>query len=166
MKIRDRFLPHPVLSIVLTIVWLLLNNDLSGGHIVLGLFLGITIPFLTQSFFPEKFCLKNPSVLAKFVITVLYDIVVANVVVAKLILGDNDKLKPGFLIIDLDIKHPLGISTLANTISLTPGTVSCDLSRDRTQLIVHALHVEDIDTTIKEIKDRYEKPLMEVFVIC
>lgn len=158
--------PHPFLSVVLWVVWLLLNNTLSPGHMVLGAILAIIIPKFTSSFWPEKVCIRHPLTLLKFVGVVLWDILVANVVVAKLILGRSKKLQPAFMTIDLHIQHPLGISLLANTISLTPGTVSCDLSADRSQLLVHGLHVEDIEATIDEIKQRYERPLMEVFQSC
>ncbi len=164
--IFKKFLPHPILTLALWIIWLLLNNTVAAGHVVLGLVLAIFIPWLTARFWPEKVCIKNPFTLLKFLGVVLWDILVANISVAKLILGKNDKLKPGFFSINLDINNPLGISLLANTISLTPGTVSCDLTPDRRQLLVHALHVEDIESTINDIKQRYEKPLMEVFTTC
>lgn len=161
-----KLLPHPILTLALWAIWLLLNNTIAAGHVVLGLALAIFIPWLTSSFWPEKVCIRNPLTLLKFLAVVLHDILIANITVAKLILGKNDHLKPGFFSIDLDIKTPLGISLLANTISLTPGTVSCDLTPDRSQLLVHALHVEDIESTIADIKQRYEKPLMEVFTTC
>ncbi len=151
---------------MLWLIWLLLNNTVAAGHIVLGLVLALLIPLFTSSFWPEKVQIKAPLTLFKFLAVVFWDIVIANMVVAKLILGRNKHLKPAFFCIDLDIKNPLGISFLANTISLTPGTVSCDLSTDHQHLLVHALHVEDIPATIKHIKQRYEAPLKEVFTSC
>jgi len=158
--------PHPILSIVLLVTWLLLNNTIAMGHVVLGTILGILIPWFTSAFWPEKICLGKASVFLRFAMVVAYDIIVANMTVAKLILSPNDSLKPNFLHIPLDITHPLGISVLASTISLTPGTVSTDLSEDKKTLIVHALHVEDADAEIAAIKSRYERPLMEVFIPC
>jgi len=162
----NKLFPHPVLTLVLWGIWLLLNNTTGAGHIVLGLILAILIPWLTSGFWPEKNRIRAPFALLKFLRIVLWDILVANMAVAKLILGRNKNLKPGFFYVDLDIQTPLGISLLANTISLTPGTVSCDLTEDRTRLLVHALHIEDIPETIKEIKERYEKLLKEVFTAC
>lgn len=165
MSLRKLF-PHPILTLTLWLVWLLLNNSFSAGHMVLGFILATAIPLLTSRFWPETVCIRKPVTLAIFTGVVLWDIMVANIIVAKLILGRKDKLQPGFVTINLDIEHPLGISLLANTISLTPGTVSCDLSMDRRQLLVHGLHIEDQQATINEIKQRYEKPLMEVFTQC
>ncbi|CAG0909813.1 unnamed protein product, partial [Cyprideis torosa] len=66
----------------------------------------------------------------------------------------------------LDICSPVGISILANTISLTPGTVSCELTADHKMLLIHSLHVDDIDASIEEMKKRYERPLMEILQSC
>ena len=161
-----KILPHPILSLILWLTWLLLNNTVAAGHIVLGLIFAILIPLFTAGFWPEKVRIKAPLTLLIFLGRVLWDIVVANLMVAKLIIGSNDKLKPAFFHIELDIKTPLGISFLANTISLTPGTVSCDLTADRRYLLVHALHAEDAAEIIKQIKQRYETPLIKVFTSC
>ncbi|HHO41936.1 MAG TPA: Na+/H+ antiporter subunit E [Epsilonproteobacteria bacterium] len=163
---KTTILPHPILSVSLLVAWLLLNNTLSLGHIVLGGILAILIPWFTASFWPNKVCAKNPLVFFKFCIVVLYDIIIANITVARLVIGSNDALRPSFFRLPLDIKHPLGISVLASTISLTPGTVSCDLSDDGACLTIHALDIDDIQKEIDSIKQRYEKPLMEVFQLC
>ncbi len=159
----NKIFPHPVLSFILWGLWLLLNNTISPGHMVLGLIIAILIPMLTSGFWPEKVYIKSPLTLIKLLGTVLWDIVAANTIVAKLILGKNENLNPAFFYIELDIDTPIGISLLANTISLTPGTVSCDVTPDGKRLLVHALHIEDIPATIKEIKQRYEAPLKKVF---
>lgn len=164
--ILRHLLPHPILTLVLWLIWLLLNDSFSAGHIVLGLILGILIPMFTTRFWPEKVCMRRPMALLKFIVIVLWDILVANIVVAKLILSNKNNLQPKFITIDLDITHPLGIGILANTVALTPGTVSCDLVDNRHQLLVHALHIEDPQAVISEIKHRYETLLMEVFPPC
>ncbi|DAB41059.1 MAG TPA: Na+/H+ antiporter subunit E [Sulfurovum sp. UBA12169] len=166
MKKIKTFLPHPILSIALVFMWLLLNNTLSAGHVMLGTILAVLIPWFTSDFWPEQICVKHPLTFLKFTGIVAYDILVANIAVSRLILGPNKNLKPTFFNLPLDIKHPLGISLLASTISLTPGTVSCDLSEDKTYLIIHGLSINNIDQAIDEIKTRYEKPLMEVFKLC
>jgi multicomponent K+:H+ antiporter subunit E len=93
----------------------------------------------------------------------LWDIVVANLVVARLILGPTRNLRPAFIRLPLDLCSEFAIVVLANTISLTPGTVSADLSLDRRTLLIHALDVEDEAKTIAHIKYRYERPLKEIF---
>ncbi|MDX4069072.1 Na+/H+ antiporter subunit E [Aliarcobacter skirrowii] len=166
MKDTNSFLPHPILSFILILIWLFLNSTVAIGHIVLGTILAILIPLFTSNFWEKNVSIGSPLTLLKFIFIVAYDIIISNLTVARQVMDSNDKLNPKFFNLPLDIKHPLAISTLASTISLTPGTVSCDLSEDRTYLIIHGLVIDDIEETIKDIKKRYEAPLMEVFKEC
>ncbi len=158
-----RWFPHPALSLFLLLLWLLLANSVSVGQVVLGSILAWVIPWLTQGFWPESLRLRHPLVLIKFVLVVLWDILIANLILAVRILGPINKLQPAFMQVPLDIQHEFTITLFASTISLTPGTVSADLSLDRRYLLVHSLHVTDIDAAIAEMKQRYEAPFKEVF---
>lgn len=158
-----RLLPHPVLSLFMLVLWLLLANQISGGHLVLGAVLAWLIPFVTQSFWPQEMTLGRPWIALKFTFMVLGDIILANWVVARLILGRPKNLKPAFMKVPLDLTQDFSITVLASTISLTPGTVSADLSPDSRYLLVHTLHTEDPAETVATIKQRYEAPLKEIF---
>ncbi|MBU1654357.1 MAG: Na+/H+ antiporter subunit E [Gammaproteobacteria bacterium] len=159
-------LPHPLLTPILAVIWLLLNNSLAPGHVVLGLILGWAIPLFTLRFWPEAVRIHKPLTLLRFLAVVMLDIVLANLVVARLILGRPRALRPAFLTLPLDLKTELAIGLLANTICLTPGTVSARLSPDRRFLLIHALDAPDGETLIATIKKRYEAPLKEVFEPC
>ncbi|MGE5152402.1 MAG: Na+/H+ antiporter subunit E [Bdellovibrio bacteriovorus] len=163
---KHRLLPHPLLTPILALIWVLLANSLSPGHIMLGLLLGWSIPLFTLRFWPDEVRLRRPLVLLRFIAVVLYDILVANFNVAYLILRGPRRLQPGFVVVPLTISSELGISLLANTISLTPGTVSSWLSPDRRSLVVHGLDVRDPADLVATIKQRYEAPLLEVFESC
>lgn len=163
MTRQRRWFPHPTLSMFLAVLWLLLVNSVGGGTILLALLLGWAIPYLTSSFWPQAMTLRKPLLALKFVLMVLADIVIANWQVARLILGPSKRLHPAFMVIPLDIRQDFTITLLANTISLTPGTVSADLSVDRLNLVVHSLNVDDIDQAVAHIKQRYEAPLKEIF---
>ncbi|ALQ52658.1 cation:proton antiporter [Nitrosomonas ureae] len=161
-----RLLPHPILSPTLTGLWLLLVNSITPGQIVLGLLLGWMIPLLTQRFWPEVVTIHKPFTLLRYIGILLWDIIMANFTVARLILGDLDRLKPVFIQLPLSVTSDLAISLLANSITLTPGTVSARLSEDRRYLLIHALNEADPDTLIATIKQRYERPLQEIFEQC
>jgi len=161
-----RLLPHPLLSISLVVIWLLLVNQLSFGHLLLGLILGIAVPLYTSRFWPDHVHVRNPMVLLRFIGVVLYDILVANVVVARLIIGRQERLEPAFLVMPLRLETDVAISVLANTISLTPGTVSTYLSADRRCLIIHSLHTTDPEEMLETIRQRYETPLKEILETC
>jgi multicomponent K+:H+ antiporter subunit E len=162
MKAR-RWLPHPLLSLTLLLVWLLLVNDMSVGHWLLGALLGWLIPLLTQVFWINPPRVHKPLKLCLFFLRVLGDIVIANLQVAKLILGPSARLRPAFVEIPMLLEDELALTMLASIISLTPGTVSADLSDDRKILLVHGLDVDDEATLVAQIKLRYEAPLLEVF---
>lgn len=161
--LRHLLLPHPLLSLVLLVCWLLLNNSLSTGHLLLGALLGWLLPLFTRRFWPERVSIRRLPVLLRFVFTVLWDILVANLLVARLMLGPTGRLRPAFVVVPLDLDNDLTISLLANTISLTPGTVSARLYREDRILVVHALDVEDVSELVRFIKARYEAPIKEVF---
>lgn len=161
-----RILPHPLLTPALAAIWLLLNNSLAPGHLLLGALLGWLIPLFTLRFWPETVRIRRPGVLLRFIGVVALDIVVANLAVAWRILRGPRHLRPAFVEVPLSLESDLAISLLANTICLTPGTVSALLSEDRAVLLVHALDAPDPDAVREHIKSRYEAPLKAVFEAC
>ncbi|MCL7462042.1 Na+/H+ antiporter subunit E [Pseudomonas sp. NW5] len=160
---RSRLLPYPLLSLFLLLVWLLLVNDFSPGHWLLGAFLGWGIAWLVRPFWPATPALRSPRRLLGFVALVLGDIVVANFQVARRILGPRFALRPAFVEVPMDLDDQMLLTVLACVVSLTPGTVSADLSADHRTLLVHGLDVDDEAALIQSIKQRYEAPLKEIF---
>ncbi len=163
MSVIRRLLPHPVFSLVLLVVWLLLNNSLAAGHILLGSFIALVLPWATAGFWAERLHLHKPGLALRFLILVLRDITVANIEVARLILNPGRKLRPAFVHYPLDMDNEFAITVLAATISLTPGTVSVDVNADHSVLLVHSLDVDNEAALIAEIKSRYEAPIKEIF---
>ncbi len=163
MPNTHQWLPNPVLSIALTAVWLLLNNTLAPGHILLGLTLGLALPLFTSRFWPGRPTVHRPLILIRLFLVMLWDIVVANVAVARIILNPTRMPQPRFMRLPLDLQNESAIAILASLITLTPGTVSADLSPDHRYLLIHGLNIADERAAIAYIKARYEAPLKEVF---
>lgn len=157
------FLPAPFLSLLLATGWLLMNESLSVGNLLLAVAFGLAIPWWTERFRAEKPVLKHFGVLARLLLVVLRDIVLSNITVAKQVLGPESAIQPRFVWVPLSIRDPHGIVMLAGIITMTPGTLSSDLSDDRRHLLVHALHCTDEAGLIADIKARYEAPLIQVF---
>lgn len=161
--IRKLF-PHPGLSAVLIIVWMLLWNRFSLGALALGLLIGLLVPLLTAPYWPNRPKLRFGWAMIDYVLIVLWDIVIANFHVARIILfRRNRDLRSAWLAIPLDLRSPEAITVLAGTISLTPGTVSADVSGDGRVLLVHSLDVADRGEEVQRIKDRYERRLTRIF---
>lgn len=161
-----RLLPHPLLSLMLLVFWLLLANSISVGQIIIGAALAWVLPLYTARFWPDQVRVRKPLVLLRFLATLLCDILVANIAVARLILGRTQRLRPAFIEMPLTLRSEVGISLFSNTVSLTPGTVSAHLSADRRTLIIHVLDADDIAAVVNAIRNRYETPLKEVFESC
>jgi multicomponent K+:H+ antiporter subunit E len=157
------WLPHPWLSLALVLVWLLLNNTLAPGQVLLALLLGLLIPRLCLAFWPRSVVIARPRLVLRLARIFLLDVVLANLVVARLILAGPRVLRPAFVTVELDLGDELAVSLLANLICLTPGTVSARLSANRRQLLVHALDCADPAALAASIKSRFEAPLKEIF---
>jgi multicomponent K+:H+ antiporter subunit E len=159
-----RLLPHPLLSALLLLCWLWLNNSVAPGHVLLGVALALGIPLFTRRFWPDPIPVRRPLRVLEYAAVVLYDIVVANLEVAVLILGPRSRLAPAFVRVPLDLRSDFAATVLASTVTLTPGTVSVEIE-DGPQgrvLVVHALRCLDAAALVRTVKDRYERRLQEI----
>jgi multicomponent K+:H+ antiporter subunit E len=159
-----RLLPHPALSILLLVFWLLLVNELSFGALFLAAVFAVLIPLITSHFWPDRPRIRFGPDLVAYLAIVLFDILVANFQVAWIILTRRNRdLRSRWLVVPIELRSAEAITVLAGTISLTPGTVSSDVSADGRALLVHALDVADPEAEVARIKQRYEARLLKVF---
>lgn len=157
-------IPNPLLTLILAVVWTLLQNQVSAGMVVFGVILGVIIPWMTSIWWPDPPKGFRMGKMVGYSVIVMWDIIVANIEVAWIVLTvPNSKLKPAWIVVPLTLRKPEAITVLAGTITLTPGTVSADLSDEGHSLLVHVLHTDDPDGERDEIKSRYERRLMEIF---
>ncbi|MCL7942839.1 Na+/H+ antiporter subunit E [Marinobacter sp. ATCH36] len=163
MNRREFWLPRPLFSLFLALLWLLMVNSFSVAHTLLGLALGMFIPFITRAFWPEQAKVHYLLPLLKYFMVLMVDIVLSNLVVAKRILFYPNQLTPSFFTYPLELDDDFAITILASTISLTPGTVTAHYDTEARTLLIHSLHVTDEEALIRQIKDRYERPLQEIF---
>lgn len=160
----QRWLPHPLLSVVLVMVWMLLLNSFTMGGLVMGMLLGTVIPIITSSFWPERPPIRAYGRAFMFMLLVALDVVVANIHVARLIIfKPASQLRTRWVTVPLELTSPEAITVLAGTITMTPGTVSSDLSADGRSLLVHCLDAPDAEATVMEMKTRYEARLKRIF---
>jgi multicomponent K+:H+ antiporter subunit E len=158
-----RVLPRPLLSAAILLTWLALNDSLDPAHVLLGLLLALIVPLLIGRFLPLPGPVRRPFTMLRLLLRVLVDVVVANLEVARRVLGPESRIRSRFVWVPLDIRSPHGITALAAIVALTPGTLSVEFSADRRHLLVHGLHVENEAALIRDIKTRYERPLREIF---
>ena len=159
-----RWLPRPAMSATLLLTWLLLNQSLAAGQLLLGALLGLLLPPLALRLAPTPSRrLARPLLALLLLLLLLWDIVVANLVVARQVLLQRRRLQPAFVELPLQRDDPLVAVLLACMITLTPGTLSVRIEREQRRLLLHALHVTDTAALVADIKQRYERNLLEIF---
>ena len=159
-----RLIPHPLLSVTLVLVWLGLVNTFTLGNLILGVVFGLIIPMITAPYWPNRPTIARPLKVVEYILIVLWDIVVANVQVAMIILFKREPtIQSQWIPIPLELTSAEAITVLAGTITMTPGTVSATLAADGSAILVHCLHTDDPDAIRDEIKTRYERRLLEIF---
>lgn len=160
-----RWLPSPVLSAGLLGGWLLLVQSTSIAHWLLGGALAIALPLLTASLRPTPGPLRRPLVLARLIAVVGFDVVRSALAVATGVLRAGSRPPRGrFVVVPLGLRDPHALAALAMITAVVPGTVWCELAPDRSALRLHVFDVEDDDSAfVAHYKQRYERPLLEIF---
>ena len=152
------------LSALLFVVWLLLNQSVSPGTLLMGAVLAVLVPLGTKSLRPGSVTMRKPLVAFKLWAIVMRDFVRSNIRVATLILTRRPRDIPsGFLQVPLDMRDPHALALLAMILCLTPGTAWAEVSLDRSVLLLHVFEIDDADAMVAMVKERYERPLMEIF---
>lgn len=155
-------LPHPFVSAIVALSWIMLSHSFDPATLLMALLLGIFIPHFVKNFITYTPAIQWRLALKLFFV-VLWDIIVCNIKVAKLVLGPTHKLHPKWFRVPLDSQHEQVNVLLALIITTTPGTVTAGIDQDRGDILVHALSSDNAEMDIEDIKNRYEKPLMLIF---
>ena len=159
---KKPWLAHPWLSGLLGVTWLLLQHSIEPFHLLSALLIGLILPRMLQGFLPQGARINIKPALALTGV-VLWDIVMSNIAVARLVLGPLSRMQPGWVVVPLTLRNPTAISLFATIITTTPGTVSCTVDEDQWVILVHALDCSDAPQMAADMKARYELPLMAIF---
>jgi multicomponent K+:H+ antiporter subunit E len=159
-----RLIPSPPLSLTLFVVWLLLNQSLEASTLVSGIILGLVVPLLTQGLRPATVRMRRPRTAVYLAVAALADMLEsARAVAWALLTQRNAGIHGRFVVIPLDMRDPNGLAVLAMISCLTPGTAWGELSLDRSKLLMHVFDLDDEAAFIARVKQRYERPLLEIF---
>lgn len=153
---------HPVLSVLLGVSWLALSHSLEPVHLLSALLIGLIVPRLLRPFLTQASAVHWPTAM-RLMGVVLWDIVVSNLVVAKLVLGPLDRMQPGWIPVPLASRHHRVNALFASIITTTPGTVSAVIDEEKGVILVHALNCDDAAAMAADMKKRYEAPLLRAF---
>ncbi len=155
---KNRFLSN----ILLTFIWVALTGNFEFPNYLFGFAVGFFIlRIITKGRTDAKYFRIVPKVIA-FIFFFLYELLKSNLQVAYEVMTPHYNMTPGIVKVPLDASTDLEISFLANLISLTPGTLSLDVSTDKKVLYVHSMYIKDREGFIAGIKNGFEKRLLEI----
>jgi multicomponent Na+:H+ antiporter subunit E len=150
-----------LLNVLLALSWMALTGQFSPINFVEGFVLGYLMLWLAQwSTGPSPYFSRTSRVI-RFALLYAWELILANIRVAYSVLVPS-RLRPGVVAVPLDVETDAEISLLVNLITLTPGTLSLDLSADRRVLYVHTIHVEDVEEFRCQIKHGLERRVREL----
>ena len=149
--------------VLLALAWMALTGDWSLPALVFACGLGWLLLRLVRPLGGEGFRRVRLARLPGFLLYFLKEVVVANLKVAAAVVAPAGRLRPAIVAVPLAVDRDAEIALLANLITLTPGTLSLDVSPDRRTLYVHAMAVSGPDDLRREICDGFERRILEVF---
>ena len=160
----SRILPYPLLSLGLAATWLLLNAPLTPATVLLAGLVGLLVPSVMRALRPQAVRVRAPGTILRLAACVLTDVLRSNLEVAGIVLGlRRGERRSGFVSIPLDLRDRYGLAVLAIILSSAPGTLWVQYDSDTGRMLLHVLDLVDGDAWVARVKDRYERPLMEIF---
>ena len=151
-----------LLNFILAFVWMFLKTSYSPASFFVGYFFGLLIIYIFRRFFTSRFYLLRVVAVLNLIYIFTLELILSNIAVLKAVLRPKLNIKPGIFAFPTELKEDWEITTLANLITLTPGTLVVDVSPDNKILYVHAMDISDADEAIQSIKNTFEKAIMEV----
>jgi len=160
----SRILPYPLLSLGLAATWLLLNAPLTPATVLLAGLVGLLVPSVMRALRPQTVRLRAPGTILRLAACVLTDVLRSNLDVAGIILGlRRGERRSGFVWVPLELSSEYGLTVLSIIMTSAPGTLWVQYDSHTRGMLLHVLDFEGGDEWVARVKDRYERPLMEIF---
>ena len=158
-----RLFPHPVLALLLLLLWLVLQQSVGLGHIVVGALIAIAASLAAAAIIPERVRVRKPQLILKLMMVAGLDIVRSNLAVLSILVHPRPEPKGGFLEMKLELTNPFGLAVLACLITATPGSAWLEHDQTRSTVLIHVFDLLDAEEWEHTIKTRYEALLLEIF---
>jgi multicomponent Na+:H+ antiporter subunit E len=153
-----------VLNVLLALAWCAVAGSFDLANLIFGFGLGYVMLYLARGRSEQSRYFRRASQIVRFGFYTVWQILLANWNVTRAVLFTPiDQLQPGIVAIPITLESDAEITMLANLITLTPGTLSLDVSDDRRTLYVHSIAVSDRDAFIREQQDGFERAVRALF---
>jgi multicomponent Na+:H+ antiporter subunit E len=150
-------------NVLLALAWVALTGSFQPSNFLAGFVLGYAaLWLLSRTIDHGNYFRKLPQIVS-FILFFVWELFKANIRVLWEVITPTFHMKPGIVGIPLDVTSDHEITLLANLITLTPGTLSLDVSDDRRVLYVHTMYMDDVESFRRSIKDGFERRVMEIF---
>ena len=153
---------HFLTNILLMLIWVFLTGEYNFYNFMFGYIISFLIIWLIDSGTGEAKYVKIVPRILSFVLFFNYELIKANLMVAYEVMTPGLHVTPGIVRIPLDVETNFEISFLANLITLTPGTLSLDVSDDKKVLYVHSMYIKDKEEFIWSIKNGFERRILQI----
>ncbi|MDO9071860.1 MAG: Na+/H+ antiporter subunit E [Rubrivivax sp.] len=160
---KPQALVNPSKSLLVAVSWLLLRQSLALPDLITAAVLGLVLPLLVRGFLGQDPSPRRWGRALRFGALVLWDIVVSNITVARIVLSPWSRPRPVWLEVPYTLQHPFAVMLLAGIVTTTPGTVSCVVDEKRRVIVVHLLDGTDPAAVRVQIEQRYAQALKEIF---
>ncbi len=151
-----------ILNLIIAFVWMFLNNAWNSVSFASGYLIGLLFMFVFRRFFQTDFYLQKLWAILYLLQLFLKELMLSNIAVIRQILRPKLNIRPGIFALTTDLKNDWEITTLACLISLTPGTLTLEVSMDQRTLYIHAMDIHDAEVLVEQIKGTFEKAIKEV----
>lgn len=151
-----------LMNLTIAFVWMFFHNTWDGGSFVIGYLIGLALLFMLRRFLPQEFYFRKGIAVLKLLLLFLKELLLSALFVAKELLRPNLNIKPGIVAVPTQLRTDLEITLFACLITLTPGTLTLEVSPEKDVLYIHSMDIPDTEQVIAQIKNTFEKAIMEV----
>lgn len=151
-----------IINLIIAIMWMFLSESYTLASFIAGYIWGILLVLLLNRFIPGRFYGIRVVKIVKLLLLFVKELFLSNLGILKLVYTPKPEIEPGIFALPLEVKSNWEITILAHLISLTPGTLSVAVSDENDILYIHAMDIDEVDKSVKEIKESFERAILEV----
>ena len=151
-----------LVNILTAVLWMFLQSSFTPATFVFGYLIGMLILIILRRFLIFELYFRRLWAMVKLFFLFVVELTKANLDMVRVILKPRLNHRPGIVAVRTQLETNVEITLLAALISLTPGTISMDFSEDNKTIYIHSIDVPDKDEMIEDIRNSFEKAIMEV----
>jgi len=151
-----------LLNLGIALIWMFFHNSYSVGTFTIGYLIGIGLILVLRRFIPGRLYFGKLFAIFKLILMFIRELILSSLNVAKEILRPRMIIRPGIIAVPTQLRTDIEVTLFACLITLTPGTLTLEISPDNDVLYLHCIDIHDVQESVDAIKNTFEKAIMEV----